>query len=115
MNRHHSVVQFSHVWKLIEFFKRKQEAFASNCSKIAKAAIVSSKALRALYAVPYLVAKQKKLDTIDENLILTALMKVSPNNVTFQKGFFPKIYTLVKQYCFKKDSKHCERDCHVGC
>ncbi|KAK2718195.1 hypothetical protein QYM36_005498 [Artemia franciscana] len=57
--------------------KRKQEAFASNCLEIAKVASVSSKALRALYAVSYLVAKQKKPHTIAKCLILPALVKVS--------------------------------------
>ncbi|KAK2725580.1 hypothetical protein QYM36_000173 [Artemia franciscana] len=77
MNRHLSTVHPSHVGKPIEFFKRKQEAFASNCLEIAKVASVSSKALRALYAVSYLVAKQKKPHTIAECLILPALVKVS--------------------------------------
>ena len=77
MNRHLSTVHPSHVGKPIEFFKCKQEAFASNCLEIAKVASVSSKALRALYAVSYLVAKQKKLHTIAECLILPALVKVS--------------------------------------
>ncbi|KAK2721192.1 hypothetical protein QYM36_003460 [Artemia franciscana] len=77
MNRHLSTVHPSHVGKPIEFFKRKQEAFASNCLEIAKVASVSSKALRASYAVSYLVAKQKKPHTIAECLILTALVKVS--------------------------------------
>ncbi|KAK2706409.1 hypothetical protein QYM36_016453 [Artemia franciscana] len=77
MNRHLSTVHPSHVGKPIEFFKRKQEAFASNCLEIAKVASVSSKALRASYAVSYLVAKQKKPHTIAECLILPALVKVS--------------------------------------
>ncbi|KAK2711473.1 hypothetical protein QYM36_012591 [Artemia franciscana] len=77
MNRHLSTVHPSHVSKSIEFFKCKQEAFASNCLEIAKVASVSSKALWALYAVSYLVAKQKKLHTIAECLILPALVKVS--------------------------------------
>ncbi|KAK2708841.1 hypothetical protein QYM36_014461 [Artemia franciscana] len=77
MNRLLSTVHPSHVGKPIEFFKRKQEAFASNCLEIAKVASVSSKALRASYAVSYLVAKQKKPHTIAECLILPALVKVS--------------------------------------
>ncbi|KAK2727285.1 hypothetical protein QYM36_007954, partial [Artemia franciscana] len=77
MNRHLSTVHPSHVGKPIEFFKRKQEAFASNCLEIAKVASVSSKALRASYAVSYLVVKQKKPHTITECLILPALVKVS--------------------------------------
>ncbi|KAK2721868.1 hypothetical protein QYM36_003994 [Artemia franciscana] len=77
MNRHLSTVHPSHVGKPIEFFKRKQEAFASNCLEIAKVASVSSKALRASYAASYLVAKQKKPHTIAECLILPALVKVS--------------------------------------
>ncbi|KAK2720020.1 hypothetical protein QYM36_004059 [Artemia franciscana] len=77
MNRHLSTVHPSHVGKPIEFFKCKQEAFASNCLEIAKVASVSSKALRASYAVSYLFAKQKKPHTIAECLILPALVKVS--------------------------------------
>ncbi|XP_065561189.1 SCAN domain-containing protein 3-like [Artemia franciscana] len=80
MNRHLSTVHPSHVGKPMEFFKRKQEAFASNCLEIAKVASVSSKALRASYAVSYLVAKQKKPHTIAEYLILQALVKASAHD-----------------------------------
>ncbi|KAK2724848.1 hypothetical protein QYM36_001349 [Artemia franciscana] len=83
MNRHLSTVHPSHVEKQIEFFKRKQKTFASNCLEIVKAASVSSKVLQASYA------------TLNEAVKVINLIKARPLNSR-----------LLKLLCEEMGSEH---------